>query len=459
MNQPDSLQPPRPSLDEIVRDALPLPEAAPAERPARPLPSDARARRRRAHRTLFPSDTEGQVAMLADLARRAYPSYELYILALFSGGVLSLGYAFDAPAVLIFGALSAPLLTPWVGLTLASITGSIRFFAQTFAALIVSLLIVFLIGLAAGFATTPFQPMTLNQVYLHSRLWWPDLVVLAFASILLVITFVRTDQRPYLPSAMVAYEFFLPISAAGFGIGAGLDGVWPQAVLVFLVYLAWATFFGIITFAFMRFRPLTTGGLAFSGILILVIAATLIVFTGIGQNAYNFILGTASPAPLASAPTFSPEPASLRSPTGTGAPSPSATLRPNATVNPNDTQPAASGAVSPTLLGGDITFAPTETVVPTFTFEPTPVLAKINAVEGGGAYMRKNPAGKFLATLENGVIVEVLGETQEVSGVTWVKIAAIKNGMRMEGWIIQSVLVTATPVVNWQPSATPTITP
>ena len=73
--------------------------------------------------------------------------------------------------------------------------------------------------------------------------------------------------------------------------------------------------------------------------------------------------------------------------------------------------------------------------------------------------MRKTPGGEFLATLDNGVVVEVLGETQEVRGVTWVKIAAIKNGLRMEGWIIQSVLVTATPVVNWQPTATTTPTP
>ena len=53
--------------------------------------------------------------------------------------------------------------------------------------------------------------------------------------------------------------------------------------------------------------------------------------------------------------------------------------------------------------------------------------------------MRKTPGGEFLATLDNGVIVEVLGETQELRSVTWVKIAAIKNGLRMEGWIMEEV--------------------
>ena len=102
-----------------------------------------------------------------------------------------------------------------------------------------------------------------------------------------------------------------------------------------------------------------------------------------------------------------------------------------------------------------MTLPPTETPSPTMTIEPTPILAKINAPEGGGAYMRKTPAGKYMLTLENGVIVEVLGESEEVNGVTWIKIAAIKNGLRQEGWIIQTVLMTATPVVNWQPTVPP----
>jgi hypothetical protein len=106
-----------------------------------------------------------------------------------------------------------------------------------------------------------------------------------------------------------------------------------------------------------------------------------------------------------------------------------------------------------------VTFPPTETLTPTVTIEPTPIYAKINAGEGGGARMRKTPNGDFLAILDNGVVVEVLGETQEVNGSIWVKIAAIKNGLLMEGWVIQTVLVTATPVVNWEPTETGTPLP
>lgn len=421
------------------------------EQPTVPPPVGTRARRRRARRTFFPSDAEGQAAMLTDLARRAYPSYEFYIFALLGGAILGAGFFFDAQAVLIFGALSAPLLTSWVGMTLASITGSFRLFSQTFAALIVSAVIVFIIGLMAGFASTPFQPITLNEVYIHSRLWVPDLVVLALGSILLVVTFVRTESPPYLPSAMLAYELFLPVSAAGFGIGAGLLGVWPQAGLVFLVHLAWASIFGMLTFIALRFRPLSFSGLIFSAVMLLLFIAILVGLTGLGRTVFDYALGAPTPTvmALAASPTFSPPP-----PTATDTPSPTLTLRPtqtNATLT--------TDSVPPTLLGGEVTFPPTITLTPTATIEPTPILAKIASIEGGGAYMRKTPGGEFLATLDNGVVVEVLGETEEVKSVTWVKIAAIKNGILMEGWIIQSVLVTATPIVNWEPTGTPTPTP
>lgn len=418
------------------------------------VPPAARARRRRAGRAVFPSDAEGQAAMLADLARRAYPSYELYLFALISGVILGVGFYFDALSVIIFGALSAPLLTPWVGMALASITGAARFFAQTLGALLISIVIVFVAGLIAGFASTPFQPMTLNQVYLHSYLWWPDLIIMALSAMLLVVTFVRTETRPYLPSAMLAYEFYLPVSAAGFGLGAGLIGVWPQAFLVFVVHFVWATFFGLIALAILRFRPLTAGRSVLTIAIILVIFVTFFGLTGFANSVLDIAFGTPTPSQASSSAATTPPPsqAALLSPTGTGTPSPKPSSRPSGTA-------AATLAVSPTLLGGDIVFPPTETFTPTVTIEPTPIFAKISAIEGGGAYMRKTPAGEFLATLDNGVIVEVLGETQEVRGVTWVKIAAIKNGLRMEGWIIQSVLVTATPVVNWQPTSTPTLTP
>src|SRR4026208_2316471 len=111
----------------------------------------ARARRRRAQRrAYFPTDEAGRTALFEHLAHRVFPSYELFVFALVSGVILGLGFFFNAQALLIFGILVAPLLTPWIGVSLSVIAGSGRLFIQTITALFVSSLLIFGSGLLAG---------------------------------------------------------------------------------------------------------------------------------------------------------------------------------------------------------------------------------------------------------------------------------------------------------------------
>src|SRR6266540_4354582 len=265
------------------------------ESPSQPHPEQtpefvsARARRRRA------------------LRRAYFPSYELFVFSLVAGAILGLGYFFNAQALLIFGILVAPLLTTWIGMTLSIVAGAPRLFIQTFTALFVSSLIIFFCGLLAGFASRTFQPLTFNEAFTHSHLWWPDLIILTIASILITISFVRSEDRPYLPSALLAYELFLPLCAAGFGLGSSVSGLWPQGLFVFIVHLAWATFFGIITLFFLRFYPTSFGGLTFTGFIFIALIATVTSYTGFG----NWIMIQAGLAPR------TPEPAAVIASTST----------------------------------------------------------------------------------------------------------------------------------------------
>ncbi|HEY3476892.1 MAG TPA: SH3 domain-containing protein, partial [Anaerolineales bacterium] len=83
------------------------------------------------------------------------------------------------------------------------------------------------------------------------------------------------------------------------------------------------------------------------------------------------------------------------------------------------------------------------------TAEPTPIVAVIRASEGGGAFIREQPGGQVLITLANGSTVTIIpNDIQEVNGVIWVHVFTIANETRVEGWMSQSVLQTATPVVD-----------
>ena len=148
----------------------------------------ARARRRRAQRRAqFPTDEAGRAELFTHLVRRAFPSYELFVFSFVSGAILGVGYLFNAQALLFFGILVAPLLTPWIGTTLSIVAGALRLFLQTLTAFLVSALVIFLGGWLAGFASRPFQPLTLNEAFLHSRLWWPDLIALTIGAVLITI--------------------------------------------------------------------------------------------------------------------------------------------------------------------------------------------------------------------------------------------------------------------------------
>ena len=417
------------------------------ETPAPPPPVRRRRATRRSH---IPTDAEGQAELIASLARRAYPSVELFVFSLVCGAILGLGYLLDSQALLLLGILVAPLMTPWVGFLLAILTGSMRFMFETLMALFISILFVFIGGLLTGFAALPFMPRTFDNVYLHSRLWIPELIVFVLGAIILVISFARSEDKPFLPSVLIAYSFFLPISATGFGIGSGLPDIWLQGLLVFLVHFAMTSIIGLITLFVLRLRP-SAGGVALSAVALAVFAGILIFLAGSGSPSRNEAVSQSTPTNAnATVPSLTPSLAS--------APNTSATP----VVKSTNTPPVSSfGSTtpSPVPLTLEITLPPTETPTITLTIQPTPVYGKVQANEGGGANLRDEPGGNYVMTLLNGTIVETFSEFQVVNNTTWVKVYAQVNGQRIEGWLLESVISYATPAPNFQASPTPQGTP
>lgn len=435
--------------------------------PSEPAPTppsrgaSAAARRRRANRReMFPADAEGQAALISSLSRRAYPSFELFVFSLVCGAILGLGFLLDSQAVLLLGILVTPLMTPWVGFLLALLTGSPRFLFETLMALVISALIVFLGGLLTGFAARLFLPITLTNVFIHARLWIPSLVVLAIGAITLVASFARSEDKPFLPSVIIAYAFYLPISAGGFGLGSGVEGIFPQGLLVFAVHFALASTLGLLVLFLLKLRP-TTSGIIFSTVFLLLFVAVMVALMGSGVPA------SAPAAAATSTPTITLQPTTaVPSTTPTLTPAPTSTPRPSKTPSPT---PISIGTITVTLpaispTAGTVTVTPTSTIsntpTPTLTVTPTAevsiTLGTVGANEGGGANLRQTPNGKYILTVDNGTVVEIYPDFRQVNGVTWLHVFVTRNGQRIEGWLLESVVTYATPEPNFEPSATPT---
>jgi hypothetical protein len=429
----------------------------------------ARSRRRRANRReMFPADAEGQTAFISDLSRRAYPTFELFVFSLACGAIVGLGFLLDSQAVLLLGILVTPLMTPWVGFLLAIITGSPRFLFETFMALIISVVIVFLGGLLTGFAARLFLPITLANVFIHARLWIPALVVLSVGAVTLVVSFARSEKKPYLPSILIAYAFYLPINAGGFGLGSGVPGIWPQGILVFAVHFALASVLGLLTLFALKLRP-TIQGIFFSAIALLLFAGILVILMGSGlpfsANRVTAVATlTTQPTPLPSQTpsltatiTSSPRPSSTSTPSSATSIAPTSGTVTATTATITTTATPATDAPSPVPLTLSITLPATETPTVTLTFEPQTVFGTVGASEGGGANLRQTPNGKYLMTLDNGTIVEIYPDFRQVNGIAWMHVMVTRNGQRVEGWLLESVVSYATPEPNFEPSATPKV--
>jgi SH3-like domain-containing protein len=119
------------------------------------------------------------------------------------------------------------------------------------------------------------------------------------------------------------------------------------------------------------------------------------------------------------------------------------------------TPPTAARTLTPTL---DATTAPLQNLTPTHTLipsqtptvtitpAPTPVWAQIYASNDSGALIRSKPNGDILTSVMNGALVQVLGDTVKEDYRIWIK---VRTTTGKEGWILQSLLVTATPSAGW----------
>ncbi len=399
-------------------------------------------RRRRSQRLVERLDGRELDERFASIIQRASPSFDFFVFSILCGCILAIGYILDAPAILLIGILVAPLLATWVGVTLSAATGEVRFFGQTLGGLLTALGLVFAIGLLAGFASRIFQPLTTSQAFYHARLWWPDLLMLVIGTIVLVLAFIQSNEKPVLASLMVAYQFYLPISAAGFGLGSGsaVKGLWPEAGLVFIIHLALSLIVGLVVFYYMGFRPQSPIGYLLTASIILASLVIIAGFAGIGSlinvrgdqvtAAAATLISTATETPLPVASSTQSPPTSTLIPSVLLAPSPSITLPP----------PTASEVAIP---------KPSATLVitagPSLTLLPTPVYGRIFS-PSGGVMVRVKPAGGSITTVQNGYLVEFLSDKPVIiDGFTWVHVL-IKTPIRdIDGWVLLSLIITATP--------------
>lgn len=372
---------------------------------------------------LAPLEVDERATVLDQVRRRTSPNFDFFLFSTIAGIIFSLGIMLDSPVVLVLGAVIAPLMAPVIGLSLATVVGSYKFFARSLVAMALGSMMVMIMGAGAGILARVWIPSSMKLAYYNASLSADNLIVVAIGAIFTAATMAHHERSPAAPSVALAYTLYLPLVVAGFGLGSGVPHLFPDGLVVFAIHLAWAVLLGAITLAILGFRPMTIMGYTLGGVVTLFSVAA-----ALGIVAYSTTLGWFG-VPLAVA---------------TYTPTPTYTLTP-VPPTPTDTATPVPPTLTPT-----VTLTPTRTPTPTQTFTPTPVPVYARIGPEQGALIRSGigfDSSIVYPPVMQGTLVQILEEVTDKDGYVWVHVKVIEDGR--EGWMLQSLLLIATPEPNW----------
>ncbi len=388
------------------------------------------SRRRRADRGLVPEDLVSIAGDIENLAHSTIPSFDFYLFSLLAAAIITASILADSPALLVLGALAAPPLTPFIGISLGTATGSLKFFGQRFAGSIVASGFVFLVGILGGYATFVLKTPGIQFLIYNARISWTHLVLLIAGTIYSIFSIKRQGQIPVIASVALAYELYVPLAIAGFGFGSGQPHLWPDGLVVFGIHLAVLAITGTIVFMLLGIKPLSFIGYTLGSVI-----AILAIVLVIGLSSAGAIVGGKIAMPTLE-PTITQTPTPLP-PTST----PTLTPIPP-TFTPSPTVPTATSTPLPTA---------TNTITP----KPTPFYAEIAVSEEyAGAFVRSDPSleSQILTSLVNGTVIEILNPSPsyDEQGRNWLNIRFMnEDGEEQDGWVIQNLLMISTPSPEW----------
>jgi uncharacterized membrane protein len=366
------------------------------------------ARKRRRQQFVLPSDPSEQANALHELSLKVTPALEYYGFSFLAGITLAVGLIFNLDPLVVLAALLAPFMAPLLGLSLSTFIGSTRFFLKSLAAFLLGGVIIFLCGVMGGSIAKAIHPTAQASSFVLPVLSWLNALMLTLGTATSIYFVVHTkDQKPLVASVAIAFVIIIPIGVAGFGLTSGVSHLFPDGLVLFLIYLAWSALVGLITLLITGLRPRTVFGYSLSASIILCVVVAVLLTSGIGSA---FIGQVALP------PTHTPTPTIT----------PTITLTPTRTLAPTRTPPATA----------------TLTITPTIT--PTLSTLVIRAPQANGVIVRVTPGfdGFVLTTLSNGTAVFTLNEIRLVDTSEWLHIR-LTDGR--DGWILSSLVITPTP--------------
>ena len=443
-----------------------------------------------------PIDFNRKEEILIRLSHESSPGVDYFILIMLSSIIATMGLITNSTAVIIGAMLVAPLMSPILGLSLASVAGEHKVVKNAVLALLQG--ITFAVILSALFSLlayhSPFGVLQdiPDEVLARTQPSPFDLIIALAGGAAAAYALAQPDLSEALPGVAISTALMPPLCTVGIGIALWNSSVIFGALLLFFTNLFAISFAGILIFIAMGFRPIRMEK-SWHGIpknvliaagLVATITIPLVVVTLQFVRTANFKqiihasvaeeIGLIQDADLVDVEINSSE--SLLNPEALiqltihiqskENPSyeqvvllqenvaeainrtvsiqliavPSTKLDPlipptltfTKTVGPS---PTITLTFTPSLtptITQTFTPSPTITLSPSPTLTPTPLLAYIFRTDGTGIYVRDAARGNPLFSIPEGALVELLEGREVVGDAKYIEIRDVSGRI---GWV------------------------
>jgi uncharacterized hydrophobic protein (TIGR00271 family) len=461
------------------------------------------------HALIRPLPLAARKDIVAEVAPAASPGFDFFLLVVLSCSIATMGLITDSPAVIIGAMLVAPLMSPIIGIGLASLTGNTRLLRSALSAL--------LRGAALAVALSALMTLINNLLPFFSIQELPaevlsrtrpspiDLVIALAGGIAAAYALTQPNLSAALPGVAIATALMPPLCTVGIGVALGRWDVAGGALLLFVTNAVTIAFASVLVFFLRGFSTeLTPNGEKVPRSLVLAAGLTILLLVPLFYFSIKFfqeasdnrLINTVVAEEVAKITgaeltdlevNRSAEGLQMVVTVRTGSslqyqqvvdlqkaivaginqpvtlkvsqviaesldplipPTPTATPTNTVTASPGPSPTAThTPTASPTLPP---TQTPTASVTPTQLPSPTPAGGAIQRLNLPAIKLYQQPGGPVIGSLYGGQKITVLYATQVYAGLVWLQ---IEDSDGRIGWIPQIYVLENTP------APTPTLTP
>jgi uncharacterized hydrophobic protein (TIGR00271 family) len=457
--------------------------------------------------------------IISEITDSSSPGFDYFLLVFLSTSIATLGLITNSPAVIIGAMLVAPLMSPIIGIGLASIIGRRTLLKSGLSALLRGALLA--IGLSALFtfinSYLPFVSFHELPVEITSRTHPSpiDLMIALAGGLAAAYSLTEARLSAALPGVAIATALMPPLCTVGIGIALMRADVAGGALLLFVTNAVTIAFAAAFVFFLRGFNPYPLENnrklppsLQLSAFLIFILLIPLTYFSiqfvqqASEYRRINEVLkeqvNKINNAELVEFTTNQEEeliniemtirtnnslryeqvialqenvvqalnqPVSLRvnqifaerlDPLIPPTPTNTPTSTNTHTPGPSPTATFTQTATATNTVTYTATFLPTATITPTFT----PAQARVFSSSVPAMRIYQNPGGPVIGTLRANQLITVLLEEELFENIMWVKILDEEG---REGWVpkiyVFQLTATPTPTSTFTPVVTSSPTP